>query len=462
MILFSAILDIEDTLTKDGFVDLVLEWNNAASRASNHIPGIEWNDSFGTRFGDKRLWLEIIEYPLCGIVAAHHEKVDESGAVWATDYVMNYIEMRMSIRLDRSYQEDALRIGADFSTPHFITHLIEGGYVKPDGCLPVLREPVFASAERLSAISLSTEGDGHILPLLFVPAKDGGGLPFDVGLLASKLKGVAHVFAEDPSQAGESGPLSSCIEIRFPSASAETIRIPVDAELGERALLGKVMEPVVQYSNSKAVDPLYTWNGVRSSLLLDKLAAQHERVSRSEREAREANELLSGFEDDLVALEDKVRDFANRIAILEAENASLRSRASASSGAPLLHLGSERDYFDGEVKDLVLSALSRSLKGVSPSTRRHDVISDVIRSNGYQGICERRADEMSQLMKDLDPTSERFESSLRKLGFETKNNRKHLKARYYGDDRYMITFSKTPSDIRAAANSAAEFVRKAF
>lgn len=157
-----------------------------------------------------------------------------------------------------------------------------------------------------------------------------------------------------------------------------------------------------------------------------------------------------------------MRDFANRIAILEAENASLRSRASASSGAPLLHLGSERDYFDGEVKDLVLSALSRSLKGVSPSTRRHDVISDVIRSNGYQGICERRADEMSQLMKDLDPTSERFESSLRKLGFETKNNRKHLKARYYGDDRYMITFSKTPSDIRAAANSAAEFVRKAF
>lgn len=43
MLLFSTILDIEKTLTKDSFIKLVLEWNQGSPHESNVIKGINWN-----------------------------------------------------------------------------------------------------------------------------------------------------------------------------------------------------------------------------------------------------------------------------------------------------------------------------------------------------------------------------------------------------------------------------------
>ena len=51
MLLFSTLLSVNDSFTKDAFVDLILEWNNTGSRASNVVPGIEWRNSFGVKFG---------------------------------------------------------------------------------------------------------------------------------------------------------------------------------------------------------------------------------------------------------------------------------------------------------------------------------------------------------------------------------------------------------------------------
>ena len=39
---------------------------------------------------------------------------------------------RIAIQLDRTYSEDALIMDASFSTPHFITLLIEHGFLKDD------------------------------------------------------------------------------------------------------------------------------------------------------------------------------------------------------------------------------------------------------------------------------------------------------------------------------------------
>ena len=77
------------------------------------------------RYGNEKLWIDIEEYRNKNIIAVRFEKIEEDGAVWDTDYVMNFQDMKMSIRLDRSYLEEALTIDPKFSTPHFITLLIE-------------------------------------------------------------------------------------------------------------------------------------------------------------------------------------------------------------------------------------------------------------------------------------------------------------------------------------------------
>lgn len=133
MLLFSTILDIEETLTKDDFIKLVLEWNQGSPHESNIIRDINWNGEHNIKFGNERLWIAIEEYRNKNIIAVRFEKIEEDGVVWDTDYVMNFEDRKMSIRLDRSFLEEALTIDPKFSTPHFITLLIERGYVKKDG-----------------------------------------------------------------------------------------------------------------------------------------------------------------------------------------------------------------------------------------------------------------------------------------------------------------------------------------
>lgn len=101
MLLFSTLLEINDTMTKDSFIQsfiqLVLEWNHGRPHEENIIQGIEWNGERNVRYGTDTLWLAIEEYRNENIIAVHYEKAEADGVVWDTDYVMNFNDMKMSI-----------------------------------------------------------------------------------------------------------------------------------------------------------------------------------------------------------------------------------------------------------------------------------------------------------------------------------------------------------------------------
>ena len=63
---------------------------------------------------------------------------------------MNFDEMRLSIQLDRRYTEGALNLDPAFSTPHFITTLIDNNCLRDDRGLPILHEPTDITAENIS------------------------------------------------------------------------------------------------------------------------------------------------------------------------------------------------------------------------------------------------------------------------------------------------------------------------
>lgn len=190
MILFSTILNITDSLTKGAFVDLVLEWNRTSKYIENVVPNVDLNGSYCGKFGDAKLSLEFVDDPERDLMAVRHEKVTADAVVWDTDYVVNFEEKKISIRLDRTYSEDALVMNGAFSTPHFITLLIEGGYLADDLDLPVLRTPMqFAGdMENLSG--------KYRLPVVYVTKTSDGQDAIDTSWLASKLKGAAHVLVE--------------------------------------------------------------------------------------------------------------------------------------------------------------------------------------------------------------------------------------------------------------------------
>lgn len=198
MLLFSTLLEINDTMTKDSFIQLVLEWNQGSPHEENIIQGIEWNGERNVRYGTETLWLAIEEYRNENIIAVRYEKTEADGVVWDTDYVMNFNDMRMSIQLDRSYLEEPLAVDPTFSTPHFITLLIEHGYLKDDGILPMLRKPIFIKADNVDLLTDVINGTSRYrLPVVYISKTYYGEDPVDIWKLSGRLKGVAHVLVEE-------------------------------------------------------------------------------------------------------------------------------------------------------------------------------------------------------------------------------------------------------------------------
>ena len=194
MLLFSTILEINENLTKDAFIQLVIDWNQGSTHKDNVIPGIQWNGEHNVRYGDEKMWLAIEEYRNQNIIAARYQQTDSDGAIWATDYVMNFTEWKMAVQLDRSFLAEALTVDPKFSTPHFIAMLADAGYLKMDGNLPVGKNPFLIGEKNLPLLADIINGNQkYRLPVVFVSKLYDSNTPVNVGLLASKLKGVAHV-----------------------------------------------------------------------------------------------------------------------------------------------------------------------------------------------------------------------------------------------------------------------------
>ena len=56
-------------MTKDSFIELVLEWNQGSPHENNIIKNIEWRGERNVRYGNDNLWLAIEEHSNQNIIA---------------------------------------------------------------------------------------------------------------------------------------------------------------------------------------------------------------------------------------------------------------------------------------------------------------------------------------------------------------------------------------------------------
>lgn len=502
MLLFSTILDINETMTKDAFIRLVIEWNQGSPHPNNIIRGIQWNGERNIRYGVEGLWLDIEEYRNQNIVAVRYEKKEDDGAIWDTDYVMNFNLMKMAVRLDRSYTAEALEADQKFSTPHFITLLIERGYLKDDHQLPVQRSATVISAENVDLlVDVITGKVRYNLPVVYVSKTYSDEDPVNVSYLTSRLKGVAHVMLEEGNwlnqtirnQCNGNNEYYGAIGVYYPSRGMNHRRYLYRSAVGyDSFLLERVVKSVIQYSNAQMVDTLFTWQGVNNALLRDRLASQREerlaaeeaqRVAEAEatklldtldeeerrirkqalEDARsEANGILDSFDAEMQKLQDQVDALTRANEVLQFENQGLKAKLDSRDNIPVLFMGDEFEFYPGEVKDLLLATLSEAVKGIQAKSRRADIVRDIIKNNDYKKLSATKAEEAKRILKNYDGMSARTRQALKDLGFEITEEGKHYKVAYYGDGRYQMTYSKTPSDGRTGKNSAQQTINIAF
>ena len=502
MLLFSTILSIDGSMKKEDFVKLVIEWNQGSPYESNVIKGIEWNGEYNIRFGHQNLWLEIQEYRNKNIIAVRYEKTEENGTKWDTDYVMNFNTMKMAIRLDRSFTEEALKINAKFSTPHFITLLIENNYLRKDKKIDITNNPIYIEDSNIKILTdIINRVSSYKLPIVYISRTFSNELPLNVGLLASKLKGVAHVLVQDNvstngmirEQCDGRNEYGGAVGIYFPNNSIEHCRYLYRTYTNSsNVLMNKVVSLIVQYSNAQRIDSLYTWQGVNNALLTDRLLSQKKENKKSEDERKqtlyellelkdnlskkeqnikkkalddakaEVDELLQSVDNEIEEYQEKISRLSQEIEKLECENIGLREKLSDNLKVPIIFLGEEDDLYPGEIKDLILLSLKEKLKETKPFTRRYDVIEDIIMTNNYQAISEKRTENARNLLKNYSGMTPKIKKGLEEIGYVITHEKNHYKAAYYGDDRYMVIHGATPGDSRSGKNNVSNTIKKAF
>lgn len=471
MLLYSTTLLIKDNLTKDGFVQLVIQWNQSSPHLDNVIPDINWNGEHNIRFGNETLWLAIEEYRNKNIIAVRFEKREEDGAIWDTDYIMNFDLMKMTIQLDRGYTEDAQMEVLQFSTPHFISMLIDGGYLMEDNGLSVLRQAITVSEENINLLTDVINGQAHYrLPIVYVSKTVYNHDPVSVNWLCSKLKGVAHVLLQEDKQTNwqirsmcnDNNEYFGGVGIYFPNGKHR--RFLYRTYIGsDNILLNKVTRSVFQYMNAQRKPLLSTWQGVNNALLTDRYVSQ--KAERAEAElARQKAEsevetYIGAFDADNAKLRQQIEELTRANTSLQLENQGLREKLNGIDEVPILFLGDEEEFYQGEIKEMILDAVAEKLKNLGQKTRRWDVLNDVLQNNEYQNVCDERECIVKALFKEYKYLSSSMRQQLLELGFEVTEDGKHYRLIYYGDRRYKTTIAKTGSDWREGKNIASVIIK---
>ena len=462
MLLFSTILNINDTMTPDSFIQLVIDWNQNDPHPEAVIPGIIWNGERNIRYGNERFWLDIQEYSSRDIIAIRYEKPEAGGKKRDTDYVMNFREMKISIRQTlNGGSESGFREEKLDGTPYFISMLIEQDYLKTDQELPVLDQPIYITEDNINLIGELLSGRLHCeLPVILVSRTASNRDPVDIARLARRSRGAAHVLVEENRNIGKKirqflsgrNDYRAAIGIYYPGGSEKKQFFRYHRTRFRRQLLLKeIVDAIIRYNNSRTVDTLYTWEGVSHALINDRV-----KENRSEKEAavHELEELLELMNQELNQLNQRVNELTTVNQKLSLENTRLKGSQKHAEKLPVLYLGSEEEFFYGEIRELLLSTLSDSLKNIKPRSRRSDVIHDILHSNEYTHLYEQNHKEIKTLLKGYRTMNGPLRQKLTDLGFVITEEGKHYNLTYYGDDRYWTSIPKTGSDSREGKNMA--------
>ena len=473
MLLFSTILKIDKSLTKDGFLSLVIEWNQGSPHEDNVIRNLKWDGSYNQKFGDETISLEFKEYRNEEIVAVRYVKKLDDGIIWKTDYIMNFKDYKMSIMLDRSFTEDAIGVDPSFTTPLFIRLLIEKGYVVDDNDLPILMNPHLIGCENLSVLTAVINGTKfYDLPVVYVSKTFSNNIPIDVDKLAYALKGVAHIFVQEDletntfirEQCNSTNEYNGAIGIYYQSDVVKHKRFLNYEYFDPTITRQNIVKEIINFTNQQSIDPLYTWDGVLTSLLRDRFESQKSKRTKAERTKEETEELLDSFSNDFDALTEENGRLRSSISDLESELAFYRDAFNKKTvnDSGFLSSGSEKEFFQDEKKELILSVLSDSLANILDDTRKKHIVQDIIQQNTIKEILSKKREEVKRLLTDYSGLNGKLKQELQQLGFTITEDGKHYKLTYFNDKRYIIHMAKTPSDGRAGKNIVSDINNKVF
>jgi DNA repair exonuclease SbcCD ATPase subunit len=185
---------------------------------------------------------------------------------------------------------------------------------------------------------------------------------------------------------------------------------------------------------------------------------EFQRLSEEKEKVRKAaddlyNDIEKEIEKKTKKISEKIQDLEEINNQLRTENKKLKTVKSCSEDSKEIFLKTvEKDLYPQERKAILIDVLRNSLANVHENSRRHHIISDIIANNSFESKREQIKNEIQSLFRDYNSMNSRTRNALERMGFQIVSESNNYKILFQGDNRYKITFAKTPSDWRAGRN----------
>jgi len=173
-------------------------------------------------------------------------------------------------------------------------------------------------------------------------------------------------------------------------------------------------------------------------------------LQEAEQKLCERDQYAKMCEDDIKKLQDQITGYQASLESLLQPTTRINYPQSG-----LVLTMNECDLYPGEIKSFIMKILNQKKSSVHLNSRIYHILDDLVTNNDYTNGEEFRAQLetcLYDLFRDYQRWKPSMENDLSRLHFDIISMNNHIKIRFCNDNRYTISFAKTPSDWRVGRN----------
>jgi hypothetical protein len=458
---FAAEFPIEPNRSVHDVMRLACRWITGSPHSGiKQLPhdGLPQDDESSVVLGREQVFLahSVIDGGEMGGI--RYERTEDTLA-WTTNIVSLKSDNRHILRMEVNCEAlTTLTHLPPSKKPYFIKQAITELGGGNDGEIPVADCPFLLSpGEEDAAASLILGTAGNSLPIIYVSAGFNGEYYVDPAELARFVGGLAHVVVEPNRKFSYAlrrktrsrNAFGGTVGVYWPDTEMRSIYAGEEGIREGRILAIKIAKDVRIALSNRRHRSNCTWAHLKE------FSSKNRYEQLKSQGSTELNQYISAFDDEIAAKKQTISEREEEIASLSAEIRRLRGIAETSQGG-LIERGDEQDFYRGEVRDIVISALRDAATRVRQGSRRAHILQSILDVNNPYGEIEKSADEVKSLLREYRSMDARTRAGLTRLGFELSEEGKHWKIVFQGDTRYTFTLPKTGGDFRGGLNTVSD------
>lgn len=463
MIVFSTMFYVTKKLTKEKLMELAIEWINNSPHYG--FDSLVWNGEKIYEKECKKQKFSVVQSNDEKILAIRLENIDDDNILWTNDFVYEECDVNnlILVRLARDAVDKESFVPRKYNRPRLMKTILKLGYGAIDNDLLISDKEFLVTKQSLDIAENIICGKAkYLLPVVYVTKRfiDNETF-FDTKELAKDLAGTAHVVVEENTEitaelkqrTNGTNPFNGGVHIYYTDKVGTRI-VPDEFNEGD-IFRHKIVNSVCRRLALVKIDDKYTWGTIKYQKLLEQYRQGQQETSELENACEEILKL-------------KEKEYTQLIEDMEVELNELRSRVQnyeyALQNKKKDYTGNirlnckEEEFYEAEIEDMILKILQDEKRKMDTDPnqkgwRKYHILTALLNDNSIIGKGKELENELKDILSRKDRIGSKDKKRLRELGFVSREN-KHNKLYFHDDDRYLITLGKTPSDSRAAANSA--------